>query len=383
MASSIWKLGGLSLRDLGARVYSETWKDGVLDSSAQLAYYFLFSLFPLLIFLTSIFGFVVGSDGDLRKGLFKYLGTVLPGSALELVNTVIAEVSNSSTGGKLTLGLFLALWAASSGLEALTLSINKIYEVEETRSWWWRRLLSVFLTVILAVLIISALLIVLFGGQINDYVTAQLGFGAVLSVVWQIIQYLIVLAFVLLAISLIYYFSPDVKNQKWQFVTPGAIIAVVLWLLISFGFRLYLSYFNSYSATYGSLGAVIILMLWLYFTSAAILMGSEVNSVVEDAMAKAGDPEAKEEGEKEPQNGTKSGRSIQNKSAHDNQTDSNVSNQREINLPVHKSASEKIDNSAQPLTEENSSAAARPNVATKIFAVASMLTGIVRSFRNK
>lgn len=372
------------MRDLGARVYDETWKDGLLDSSAQLAYYFLFSLFPLLIFLTSIFGFIVGSDGELRDGLFKYLGTVLPGSAFELVNTVIAEVSNSSTGGKLTLGLFLALWAASSGLEALTLSINKIYEVEETRSWWWRRLLSLFLTVILAVLIISALLIVLFGGQINDYVTAKLGFGAVLSILWQIIQYLIVLSFVLLAVSLIYYFSPDVKNQKWQFVTPGAITAVILWLLISFGFRLYLSYFNSYNATYGSLGAVIILMLWLYFTSAAILMGSEINSVIEDAMAKAGDPEAKEEGEKSPQAGSESQTTSQNKSASNQKETQNklTGNKQNIDLlATTKPAKEAVD--SVNVKDEGAQPLARPNTATKVFAIFSMLTGIVRSFRGK
>lgn len=385
MVSSIWKFGGLSLRDLAVRTYNETWEDGLFDSAAQLAYYFLFSLFPLLIFLTSIFGFVVGSDGELRDGLFRYLGTVLPGSALDLVNTVITEVSNSSTGGKLTIGLFLALWAASSGLEALTQSINKVYEIEETRSWWWRRLLSIFLTVVLAILIISALAIVLFGGQINDYMMAQLGFGTVLSVLWQILQYAIVLAFVMLAISLIYYFSPDIEEQKWRFITPGAIVAVILWLLISFGFRLYLSYFDSYSATYGSLGAVIILMLWLYFTSAAILMGSEINSVIEDAMAKAGNSEVKEEGERQPQENQQSNKTIKqqsilSRSAAESDKTENKQKSDSSNLTSEGKSNDK-DNISK--TAQENSSAARPNAFTKVFAVASMLSGIIRSFRSK
>lgn len=298
--ASLWGLGGLSARDLGVRVYNEFWDDDILGGAAQLAYYFLFALFPLLIFLTSIFGFLIGSDGELRISLFTYLGTVLPPSALGLVQSVIEEVSNSSSSGKLTLGLFLALWFASSGVEALTQTLNRVYELKETRPWWKLRLQALFLTVVLAALIISALAIVLFGGQIVDYIANIFGFGEFFRTLWKTLQWVIVLVFVLLTFSLIYYFSPDVKKQKWYFVTPGSIIGVALWLLVSFGFRLYLSYFDSYSATYGSIGAVIVLMLWLYFTGAAILIGGEINSEIENAAAEAGAPDAKEKGEKAP-----------------------------------------------------------------------------------
>lgn len=308
--TSLWKLGGLSVRDLAGRVYNEIWEDDLLGSAAQLAYYFLFALFPLLIFLTSIFGFAVGSDSELRTSLFKYLGSVLPASALELVNTVITEVSNSSSGGKLTLGLFLALWAASSGMESLTQALNRTYEIKETRPWWKRRLMALFLTIVLALSIISALTVVLFGGQIVDYFAATYGFGAAVAAVWKAAQWLVVLAFILLAFSLIYYFSPDVREQRWYFITPGSVVGVALWLLISFAFRIYLQYFDSYSATYGSLGAVIILMLWLYFTGAAILIGGQINSEIENATAKAGVPEAKEKGEKSPQESSPPGKNI-------------------------------------------------------------------------
>lgn len=297
--NSHWKLGGMTWADLGKRVYNEIWADDVLGNAAQLAYYFLFALFPLLVFLTSIFGFVVGADSELRNDLFRYLSTVLPGSASELINSVITEVSSSTTGGKLTLGLFLALWAASSGMEAVNQALNKTYNLEETRSWWKRRLLALFMTVALALLIITALIIVLFGSHIADWIAAS--YGDVFHTVWTISQWIIVLAFVLLAFSLIYYFSPDVREQKWYWITPGSIIGVALWLLVSFAFRIYLQYFDSYSATYGSLGAVIILMLWLYFSGAAILIGGEINSEIENAAAKAGAPGAKSKGEKQPQ----------------------------------------------------------------------------------
>ncbi|HVF27462.1 MAG TPA: YihY/virulence factor BrkB family protein, partial [Pyrinomonadaceae bacterium] len=117
---------------------------------------------------------------------------------------------------------------------------------------------------------------------------------------WKIVQWPVVLAFVILGFGLIYYFGPDLHDAKWQWITPGAVIGVLLWLLVSFGFRTYLSFFNSYSATYGSLGAVIILMLWFYLTGAAILVGGEINSEIEHAMAEAGESDAKERGEKSP-----------------------------------------------------------------------------------
>lgn len=301
MASSLWNLGELSVRELAGRVYNEVWEDELLDSAAQLAYYFLFALFPLLIFLTSIFGFIVGRDGELRQSLFRYLGSILPGTALDMVNSVVSEVSAASTGGKLTLGLFLALWAASSGMEAVTQSLNRTYDLKETRPWWKRRLLALFLTIVLTLLIITALVLVLFGGEIVDFISANYNFGDFFSTIWKVAQWLVALAFVFLAFSLIYYFSPDVRDQRWYFVTPGSIVGVGLWLLVSYAFRLYLQYFDSYSATYGSIGAVIILMLWLYFTGAAILIGGEINSEIENAIAEAGAVDAKEKGERAPE----------------------------------------------------------------------------------
>ncbi len=299
-AESLWKLGGLSWKDLGTRVWSEIGEDEVFGRAAQLAYYFLLALFPLLLFLTSVIGIFLGSGTGLRHSLFNYLGQVLPGSSAELVSTTMRQVSEGSSGGKISFGIIAALWAASNGMGAVSESLNVAYDVKETRPWWKTRLTSVLLTIALAVLIITALVLVLYGGKIAESVAGHFGLGDVFTIAWKILQWPIVLAFVLLAFALLYYFAPDTKNQKWTYVTPGTVIGVALWLLVSLAFRLYLSRFDSYNKTYGSLGAVIVLMLWLYLTGAAILIGGEINSEIEHAAAKAGAPDAKEKGEKQP-----------------------------------------------------------------------------------
>ena len=155
----------------------------------------------------------------------------------------------------------------------------------------------------LSILIIGALVLVVAGGRIADWLALNYGLGTVFPLTWKIIQWPFVLACMILAFALIYYFAPDLREQSWQWLTPGAAIGVALWLLVSLAFRVYLHFFDSYSATYGSLGAVIVLMLWLYFTGAAVLIGGEINSEIEHAAAQQGEPDAKEKGEKAPQSG--------------------------------------------------------------------------------
>jgi membrane protein len=297
---SLWKLGGLSWFQLAKRVWSEIQEDNVFGRAAELSYYFLLALFPFLIFLTSVIGLVLGSGTGTRHMLFNYLARIMPPSAFQLIDATMVEVSTASSGGKLSFGILAALWAASNGLTAITGSLNTAYDLKETRSWWKQRLVSIGLTMALSVLIIGALVLVVAGGKIAEWLAAHYGFGPVFPTAWKIVQWPVVFGCIMLAFALIYYFAPDFREQSWQWLTPGAAIGVVLWLLVSLGFRVYLHFFNSYSATYGSLGAVIILMLWLYFTGAAVLIGGEINSEIENAAAKQGEPEAKEKGEKAP-----------------------------------------------------------------------------------
>lgn len=279
----VWQLGGLTWAALAKRVWKETQEDDIFGRAAQLSYYFLLALFPLLLFLTALLGYFAQAGTDIRQELLTYLGTVVPAQATDLIRTTIDEVSKGTGGGKLSFGILATLWAASNGMSAICESLNVAYEVKETRSWWKVRLIAILLTLVLAILIISALTLVLFGGRIADAIAASYSFGNAFTIAWKILQWPLVLAFVLLAFALIYYIAPNLKRAKWEWVTPGSVVAVILWLLVSFGFRLYLHFFNSYSATYGSLGAVIILMLWFYLTGAAVLIGGEFNSEIAKA----------------------------------------------------------------------------------------------------
>ena len=305
--TSLWGLGGLKWKELSKRVVKEIQKDDVFGRAAQLAYYFLLALFPLLLFLTSVIGLLLGSGTGLRHGLFNYLSQVLPGSAFSLVDSTMYEVSAASSGSKVTFGLVAALWAASNGMGAITQALNAAYNVTESRPWWRQRLTAVGLTLVLSVLIISALVLLLYGGRLADHIGGSYGFGEAFIIAWKVLQWPVVLAFMLLAFALIYYLAPDLHEQSWAWVTPGSVVGVGLWLLVSFTFKLYLHFFDSYSKTYGTLGAVIVLMLWLYLTGAAILTGGEVNSEIENAAAEAGNPQAKEKGEKAPREDNRKG----------------------------------------------------------------------------
>lgn len=298
--ASPWKLGGLSVTELGKRVYREFNKDRILGHSAELAYYFMLALFPALLFLMALLGLLAGPGSEMRASLLQYLSGVLPASASGLVEQTLDQVSKASGGGKISLGVLGAWWSAAAGIVALSTTLNDVYDVEETRPFWKVRGIALGLTVGVALLIVSALVLVLYGGKIANFVGDKLDLGAAFTTTWTVLQWPVVLICLLLSFALIYYFAPDLKDQKWTWVTPGAVVGVLLWFVASIGFKIYLAYFNSYSKTYGALGAVIILMLWLYVSGMAVLVGGEINSEIENAAAHRGAPEAKAAGEKVP-----------------------------------------------------------------------------------
>lgn len=253
----------------------------IFDRAAQLSYYFLLALFPLLLFLVTLLGYFAGTSTELRNQMLSYLAAVMPSSAIELVYTTLNEITQARSGSKLSLGLLAALWAASNGMGAISDTLNAAYGVKETRPWWKVRLTSILLTIGLSVLIITALAIVLYGGQLSERLAGYLGMGSTFTLAWKILLWPLVFFFLLLTFTMIYHFGPNVRPKKCRWWAWGTLIAIVLWLLFSFGFRLYLHFFNSYGVTYGSLGALIILMLWFYFTGVAMLIGGEINSELE------------------------------------------------------------------------------------------------------
>jgi membrane protein len=183
---------------------------------------------------------------------------------------------------------------------AIIEALNAAYRVSEARPWWQTRLVALALTIALAILIVTALVIVIGGEQVGISVARAVGLGSAFTTAWVVLQWPIVIAFVFSAFALVYYYAPNLREQKLRWVLPGMVVGVALWFLVSFAFRFYLRYFNTYRAIYGSLGAAIILMLWFYLTGVSILIGGEVNSEFEKAAAEAGAPDAKLPGEKEP-----------------------------------------------------------------------------------
>jgi len=279
---SLWKFGGLTPLKLTQLAITKIGEDELSTRSAALSYYFILALFPMLLFLVSLVGVFAGPGSQLRDSIISGLGRLAPGSASELVHSVVNQTFKSSSGLKLAMGLLGALWAASGGMGAVVVSLNVVYRVKETRAWWKQKLTIIGLTLALAALIVIALVLVLYGGKIGQLLATQIGLSDVFRIAWKVLQWPLSFAAMFLSFSIIYYFGPNLEERKWNWVTPGAVTGVALWLVASLGFRLYLHFFNSYSATYGSLGAVIILMLWLYITGFAVLIGGELNWIIEN-----------------------------------------------------------------------------------------------------
>jgi membrane protein len=298
---SAWELGGLSWLQLGKRLWTsmDSEHDDTFGRAAELAYYFFLAVFPGLLFLLTMLGLVAGSHPEFRTTLLQYAARVIPPEAWTLMQKTITETAQAAGGLKLVIGLLGALWSASAGISSVMTVMTFAYNRKDRRPFWKSRLvIAPLLTIALAVLMISALGIVLFGGAAANWAGAH-GLGNVAVVAWKVLQWPVALLFVVLAFAVLYYVAPDVDQQKWYWITPGSVIGVGLWVLASVAFRIYLNFFNSYSATYGSLGAVIILMLWFYITALALLIGAECNAEIEHAAAEHGRADAKLKGEKE------------------------------------------------------------------------------------
>ncbi len=298
---SIWELGGLSVVQLGKRIWTDldSEHDDTFNRAAELAYYYFLAVFPGLLLVMAIIGLVASHNPGFRSTLFQYAGQALPPDAWQLVQKTINQTAQSATGWKFIVGFLGALWSASSGTSSTMTVLNFAYHVREHRPWWKARLeVAVWLTIVLTALMFAAIAIVIGGTWVANWANAH-GLSDVVAQAWKIVQYPVALFFVVLAFAVLYRYGPDVENNKWYWITPGSVIGVLLWIAASAGFRVYLHFFNSYNATYGSLGAVIILMMWFYITALAFLIGAEINAEIEHAAAERGRADAKLKGEKE------------------------------------------------------------------------------------
>ncbi|GIU81748.1 MAG: YihY/virulence factor BrkB family protein [Acidobacteria bacterium] len=259
------------------RFYNKIFEDEIFGRSAEIAFYFFFSLFPLLFFFVSLFGLVLKEASDLESKFFLYLKQIMPIEAYNLVEKTMKEVTEASSGGKITFGLLVAVWSASSGFDSLQSSLNRVYGLQETRSFLKSKLTSIALTIIVGILIFLTVILNLEGLNFLSNV-----FPAKFFYFLKFFESLIILASLFFAFALVYNLCPNKTREKWRWFSWGTAVSIFLWILVSAGFSLYLRHFNTYAKVYGSLGAVIILMLWFYLTALVILIGAEIDSIFDE-----------------------------------------------------------------------------------------------------
>ena len=285
---SLWDLQGIPVRVVAVRTWKCFLADNLLGRAAELGFYFLFALFPTLFCASSLLGLAARSASTIYDKLLHYLALVIPHAAMGTVLATFNETTAASTSGKLTFGIVAALWSASVGFSAIQDSLNTVYKVAETRSYFHARLSAIGVTIVLAILVTLTL-----GTMLASDFLARLArlriyhyFLSVTAVaVTRCLGWIIVTALVMLFFAVIYYWAPNVKKNCWRWLTPGSAVGIIVWILASIGFRVYLHFFNNFSVTYGSLGAVIILLMWFYITGLTLLFGAEINSQIEAAAA--------------------------------------------------------------------------------------------------
>lgn len=266
-------------RKFAVRLYTVTADSELFGRAAQSAFYFSLAIFPFLLFVISIFGLILRSADGFKSETYAYIGRVMPGAASELVRRTMDEVVSNSSGGKLTIALIVTLWSASAGIDGIRSGLNAVYGLRDSRMWLRTKIQSVLLTGVLSIIFGVVLTIVFYGWNLFEVTLEKLGFPVASPAILTVTQWASILLLMLFAFEVIYNLLPDFKKFRWRWITPGSIAAIVLWLILTTGFRVYISYFNSYDRTYGSLGAVIILLLWLYLTALVVMVGGAINTV--------------------------------------------------------------------------------------------------------
>ncbi|MEC1748293.1 YihY family inner membrane protein [Bacillus mojavensis] len=245
------------------------------SKSAELAYFFLLSLFPFLIFMLTLTAYLPISTDDVLGVVKQYA----PGSAMSLVESITHQTLNDRNGGLLSFGIIAALWSASNGMNSIVRSLNHAYEVEENRSFIIVRLTSIFLTIAMVFTILVALLLPVFGRQIGLLAADFVGASDLFLSIWTAIRWGVSPLVLLIVFSALYIIAPN-KKLSLRFVMPGALFAAIGWIVVSTLFSFYVSTFANYSATYGSIGGIIVLMIWFYLSGILIILGGEINALL-------------------------------------------------------------------------------------------------------
>lgn len=276
------------MRTVAVRVFKSLREDRVFNHAAELGFYFLFAVFPILFCASSIFGLVAKSGHQFYDGVLNYLALVVPGPALKTVIHTFNQTAAAASSGKVTLGSVITVWAASAGISAIQSSLNAIYKIKDPRSYIASQLNAVWLTFVL-VFVISLGLASLFAGSIvaglaHGYFQTPMA-AAAAATFTRVLAWAVATACLSLSFALLYYWAPAWQKRHWRWLTPGSVAGIAGWLIASLGLRFYLLLFNRFSIVYGSLGAVIILLTWFYLCGFMLLLGAVINREIELAAA--------------------------------------------------------------------------------------------------
>ncbi len=281
------KISGYDVGVLAKKTVAQILKDNVLGLASQAAYSFFFSLFPILLFLAPLFS-LIGNKREVVNRLLTRLSVSLPPEAYLLLRNVVKDVVfGQNAPGLISVGIVLAAFSGSGVIDTLRGALNTAYDAHDPRSWWKQRLFSMVFTIVAGILLGASTLVLLAGPEALGFVADIFRLGRETTRIWALIQYPIAIVLFITFVASLLYFLPYVK-QKIVHVFAGATVTVILWVLITLMFRLYVANFGSYNKTYGTIGGVIILLTWMYLTMIAVLTGGELASELYAGTGKPG-----------------------------------------------------------------------------------------------
>jgi membrane protein len=270
---------GLSPVELVKRTVKEVIDDDCVSIAAQLSYYFALALFPALLFIVALASYL---PYNTVNEVVNALAPIAPPEVLEIIRKQLESIVAGEETSLLTIGILGAIWSSSGAMTSIVSALNRAYDIPESRPWWKVRLISIALTIALVLFVLLSFMLVLAGPNAGHWLATWFGLGNAFDTAWVYLRWPLIFALATTGIAIVFYYAPD-ADQDWVWITPGSIVTTLLWVAFSMGFRLYVTTVGDYTATYGALAGAAILLLWLYFSGLALLIGGEVNSEIEHA----------------------------------------------------------------------------------------------------
>lgn len=267
-------LSQMTTRAFWRGLYVKISDDNVFNGAAALGFYLTLAIFPAFIVMMTVIPYLPIEDVD--EAIMDLVAQAMPQDSAALVEDIVLEVTQQQRGGLLSFGLLATVWAASTGMYAIMQQLNITYDVKESRNYFYARVTALVLSVAFGILVIGAFSLVVLGGVLESWIAGTIGDSQALVIAFRAFRWIVIFVALLLFFALLYRYAPNV-DERFAFITPGSVVGVLLLVLASTGFSVYIANFGDYDATYGSIGAVIILMLWLYIFGLVVLVGSEIN----------------------------------------------------------------------------------------------------------